>query len=370
LADVYRKSAKSEDRRIVEAPVIVARPAVEVVEFTDPTISNAGIELIEQDAVRLQSMPLLVRRVIVRLEAAAVVFHSVTQRVRSRTSAREGLVAYVAFGPETRGSVNGLPIRPGLLLAAAPGSEARFVTEPDYQSVTVMLRPQDLRAHLVARQREGEFRPPRGVETLEADIERVRGLFDWGMRLADTAARQPALFNQRRDLRMAARVELFETLLETFRGAQDRDASRSDRTQRSYSLIVKAAEDYALSHVGDFLHVTDLCKVAAVSERTLENAFKKIMGITPVAYLIQVRLHRARKALLTATEASTTVSAEALNWGFWHFGEFSRAYRLCFGELPSDTLRRNRSEAQGLSTGEDGAQPAGIVAGRPGFVDT
>ena len=141
----------------------IAHPAVTVVDISDPTIAGADIELIEQDAVRLQSMPLLVRRVIVRLEAAAVVFHSVTQRVRSRTSAREGLVAYVAFGPETRGTVNGLPIRPGLLLAAAPGSEARFVTEPDYQSVTVMLRPQDLRAHLVARQREGEFRPPRGV---------------------------------------------------------------------------------------------------------------------------------------------------------------------------------------------------------------
>jgi AraC-like DNA-binding protein len=328
----------------VEAPSSVPRPAVEVVEFTDPTISNEGIELIEQDAVRLQSMPLRVRRVIVRLEAAAVVFHSVTQRVRSRTSAREGLIAYVAFGPQTRGTVNGLPIRPGLLLAAASGSEARFVTEPDYESIAMMLRPQDLRAHLVARRREGEFRPPRGVETLEADVERVRGLFDWGKRLVDTAARHPAFFNERPESRMAAQVELFETLLETLRGAQDVDATRSDQTRQEYGLIVKTAEDYALSHVGDFLHVTDLCRVAAVSERTLENAFKEVMGMTPVAYLIRVRLHRVRKALLTATEASTTVSAEALNWGFWHFGEFSRAYNLCFGELPSDTLRRKRSE--------------------------
>jgi AraC-like DNA-binding protein len=330
----------------VEAPGVVARPAVEVVEFTDPTLSNDSIELIDQDAVQLQSAPLRVRRVIVRLEAAAVVFHSVTHRVRSRTSAREGLVAYVTFGPETRGTVNGLPIRPGLLLAAAPGSEARFVTEPDYQSVTVMLRPEDLKAHLVTRQREGEFRAPRGVETLEADVERVHGLFGWGKRLVETAARQPALFNERPESRMAARVELFETLLETLRGAQDVDAARSDRTRQAYSLIVKSAEDYALSHVGEFLQVTDLCKVAAVSERTLENAFREIMGITPVAYLIRVRLHRVRKALLSATGASTTVSAEALHWGFWHFGEFSRAYKLCFGELPSDTLRRKRSEAQ------------------------
>ena len=330
----------------METPDIIARPAVEVVEFTDPTISNAGIELIDQDAVQLQSLPLRVRRVIVRLEAAAVVFHSVTQRVRARTSAREGFIAYVTFGPQARGTVNGLQVHPGLLLAAEPGSEASFVTEPEYQSIAVMLRPQDLRAHLAARQREGEFRLPCGVEIREANVERVRELFEWGKRLVDTAARQPTLFNERPGLRMAAQVELFETLLETFRGAHDVDATRSDRTRQAHGLIVKIAEDYALSHVGDHLHVTDLCKVAAASERTLENAFKEVMGITPVAYLIRVRLHRVRKALQTATVASTTVSAEALNWGFWHFGEFSRAYKSCFGELPSDTLRRKQIQAQ------------------------
>jgi transcriptional regulator GlxA family with amidase domain len=76
-----------------------------------------------------------------------------------------------------------------------------------------------------------------------------------------------------------------------------------------------------------------------VSERSLEYAFKEIMGMTPVAYLTRVRLHRVRQALQAATLGSTTVSVEALNGGFWHFGDFSRAYRDCFGELPSETLR-------------------------------
>jgi hypothetical protein len=35
----------------------------------------------------------------------------------------------------------------------------------------------------------------------------------------------------------------------------------------------------------------------------------------------------------------------ALDWGFWHFGDFSRAYKDCFGELPSDTLRRKQPSA-------------------------
>ena len=90
--------------------------------------------------------------------------------------------------------------------------------------------------------------------------------------------------------------------------------------------------------------MTDLCRAAAASERKLEYAFKEVLGLTPVAFLIRLRLHRARQSLLAAAPRSTTVAAEALNWGFWHFGEFSRAYKDCFGELPSETLRRRRVE--------------------------
>jgi transcriptional regulator GlxA family with amidase domain len=162
----------------------------------------------------------------------------------------------------------------------------------------------------------------------------------------DTAARQPALFNEGKNERIAAQVELLETLLATLRVANDFEPTRSDRTRQAHSLIVKIAEDYALSQVDDHLHVTDLCRAAAVSERTLEYAFKDVMGLTPVSYLIRVRLHRVRQALLAATHGSTTVSAEALKCGFWHFGEFARAYKECFGELPSDTLRREPSEPQ------------------------
>jgi hypothetical protein len=50
--------------------------AVTVVEITDPTAANAGIEVIEQDVVQLQLRPLRARRVIVRLCGGTVVFHS------------------------------------------------------------------------------------------------------------------------------------------------------------------------------------------------------------------------------------------------------------------------------------------------------
>ena len=322
----------------------LVRPAVTVHEFSDPTAADAGIESIEQDAVQLQSKPLRVRRIVVRLGAATVIFHSVNLRVRSHTRVLEGQLAYVTFGPQASGTANGVPVGPGTMLAAEPGSQARFVVDAGWESITVLLPPQALRAHLAARRRGRELRRPRGVEALHVNPQGARALFERGKLLVETAAGRPALFNDCERERAAAQVELIETLLATLGGARDFQPSRSDRTRQARSLLVKNAEDYALSHVGEPLYVTDLCQAAAVSERTLEYAFKEVLQLTPVAYLLRLRLHRVRQTLRAATPGSTTVSAEALNWGFWHFGEFSRAYKACFGELPSATLRGPRAQ--------------------------
>jgi AraC family ethanolamine operon transcriptional activator len=321
-------------------------PAVTVVEITDPATAGAGIELVDLDAMQLQSMPLRARRVIVRLESATVMFHSTNLRLRTRTRVLNGLQAYVTFGPQTNAMANGLPLRPDVMLVAAPESEVQFVTNAGYESIAFLLPPEDIQTHLTARQRDLDIRSPQGMETLQMKAGKVRALFGWGKRLVDTAARQPDLFNERRDERVAAHVELLETLLATLRETDSFAADRSDRTRRAQSRIVKIAEDCALSNPGDRLFVTDLCRAAAVSERTLENAFREVMGLTPMAYLVRLRLHRVRQSLLAGTQGTTTVSTEALNWGFWHFGEFARAYKDCFGELPSDTLRRRPDEAQ------------------------
>lgn len=233
-----------------------------------------------------------------------------------------------------------------MLLVVQPETEVQFVVNAGYEGIVLLPPPEDIRAHLAARQREADFRVPQGVETLQASGEKVHALFDWGKRLVDTAVSQPDLFNNHRDERLAAYADLLETLLATLGESNGFEADRADRTRQAHTRIVKAAEDYALSKMGDRLFVSDLCRAAAVSERTLENAFRQVMGLTPMNYLVRLRLHRVRKSLLAGTQGSTTVSTEAMKWGFWHLGDFSRAYKDCFGELPSNTLRRRPDEAQ------------------------
>ena len=322
------------------------QPSVTVVEISDPAIAGQGIELLELDAVQLTSVPFRARRVVVRLESSTVVYHSTNHRIRTRTKAQRGQLAYVIFGPQARSTVNGVLMRPELILAVEPETEVVFVTETGHENITLLLPPADLRAHLRDRRREGDFRFPKGAETLQADAAMVRRLFEWGKRLVDTAARQPALFNDREDQRAAAQVEMVETLLATLGAARDAEPTRTDHARQSQALVVKTAEDWALSHADDRIYVTDLCRAAGVSERALEYAFKEVMGLTPMAYLVRLRLHRARQALLAASHGSTTVSTVALDWGFWHFGDFSHAYKECFGELPSDTLRRKPSATE------------------------
>ena len=153
----------------ISPPPDGSSPAVTVVEISDPAIAGQDIELIDQDAVQLTSTPFRARRVIVRLEGGVVVYHSANQSIRTRTKAQRGLLAYVTFGSRAKGTVNGLPIRSELMLAIAPETEVVFVTDAGHESITLLLPPEDIRAHLRDRGREGDFRLPHGVETLAVE---------------------------------------------------------------------------------------------------------------------------------------------------------------------------------------------------------
>jgi AraC-like DNA-binding protein len=87
--------------------------------------------------------------------------------------------------------------------------------------------------------------------------------------------------------------------------------------------------------------VADLARIANMSVRSLQEGFRRHVGSAPMTYLQSVRLDRAHESLRRADPAQVTVSAVAHRWGFAHLGRFASAYRLRFGEPPSDTLRKN-----------------------------
>lgn len=120
----------------------------------------------------------------------------------------------------------------------------------------------------------------------------------------------------------------------------DSDPRAFGQQSKSWHLLVERAESLALSDLDEPLRISSLCRILAVSERTLRKSFHQIHGITPSRHLRMSRLSHARRALLLADSKMATVTEIATAFGFVELGRFSVEYRKVFGESPSETLRR------------------------------
>lgn len=120
-------------------------------------------------------------------------------------------------------------------------------------------------------------------------------------------------------------------------GDSPRDGGESrHRAQQAFHLMCQHAEDE--------LSISAIAETLGVGLRSLQIAFAEHYGIPPRDMLTRLRLERARAALMAAP-AGARVTAIALEAGFTHLSRFSQSYRLIYGELPVETLRRARGPA-------------------------
>jgi AraC family ethanolamine operon transcriptional activator len=122
----------------------------------------------------------------------------------------------------------------------------------------------------------------------------------------------------------------------------DRHQPVRRKSIRKRDIALLTAKNYiAESDVGT-LTVSELCKVAEVSERTLEYAFRERYGLTPKNYLQLHLLNNVRRQLRMADPKNCQVTEIARQHGFWHMGAFGADYKKLFAELPSETLKYPR----------------------------
>jgi transcriptional regulator GlxA family with amidase domain len=103
--------------------------------------------------------------------------------------------------------------------------------------------------------------------------------------------------------------------------------------------LVARVNGFLRDNISEPITVTELSRIAGVSERTLRAAFHDVVGISPKQYVIGERLRAARQALCAANPETTTVTDIAMEYGFFELGRFAGRYRHAFGETPSRTLR-------------------------------
>lgn len=105
--------------------------------------------------------------------------------------------------------------------------------------------------------------------------------------------------------------------------------------------VVRRLEEFIEANWQDAINIDRVAAVAGVSARSIFRAFDRCRGYSPMAFAKSVRLRRARDVLMSG-DPGVSVTATAFKCNFASAGHFARDYRDAFGELPSETISRNR----------------------------
>ncbi len=113
-----------------------------------------------------------------------------------------------------------------------------------------------------------------------------------------------------------------------------------DKVVQERDMFFMEARAYMHTHLHESINIEEIAKRFKLSERTLRNYFHAELDTSPKQYLIALRLTRIRDELRALTAEKGLVEKTARRFGFHHMGQFSRAYKDFFDELPSETLRQ------------------------------
>jgi AraC family ethanolamine operon transcriptional activator len=174
-----------------------------------------------------------------------------------------------------------------------------------------------------------------GKDVFSSDPVALSSLRAYGLEIANSLKQGSIVFDMRNLQQIENEVcRLILTVVSTSKkeAYKKRQRLRDTGLQRVLTHLEESgAEDTSIQ---------ELCRVACVSERTLEYAFLERFSVTPKAYIRICRLNMVKKELLYADPSHGAICEIARQQGFWHSGQFSADYRRLFGELPSQVLGR------------------------------
>lgn len=155
------------------------------------------------------------------------------------------------------------------------------------------------------------------------------------------------LFDAQSQSVLQADVRLATAATETVVLALLRLAASPDAEARQVVVpaAIRRAERFIAEHLHQPLNVSEIAAAAGISVRGLHAGFQRARGCTPMDHVRACRLEGVRMALDQPLPQSRGVTEVALDWGFTHMGLFASAYRARFGELPSHTFKRARTDA-------------------------
>ncbi|NYE36069.1 AraC-like DNA-binding protein [Nocardioides cavernae] len=137
-----------------------------------------------------------------------------------------------------------------------------------------------------------------------------------------------------------AAVHFEQTLISGLLAMQPNSAREVEQPTRPCPPVVRTVVDLIEGQPEHEWTVVELARRAGVAPRTLQEAFQRELGMSPLERLRRTRMERARRDLVAADATQTSVTDVAVRWGFFHLGRFAQTYRARYQELPSTTLAR------------------------------
>ncbi len=307
--------------------------------ITDPADWDGSLFGTQMELVQLSGSEFRSSQKVTQLDGVQLLRLTVNQpaTVRSRPLS----LRYVAtiFDNSHEGHYAGAPMESGKLLILPPAFDFdACVKDTAFNCSAVFAVPEQVESYyrtLTGR----DIRQVKSVVCVSPDSDALRWLSVWP-ELVEPAKLGELSIEQRSNIQESLRDSALTMIVSALESADPSDAIDSKSKLAKARQLVRIAEDYANSSPNIGVRMVDLCRETEVSERTLQYAFQSCLGISPINYLKRHRLHRVRRTLKAAEPAKTTVSAIACQFGFFHFGEFSQAYKAQFDESPSQTLKQ------------------------------
>lgn len=112
---------------------------------------------------------------------------------------------------------------------------------------------------------------------------------------------------------------------------------------------IHRAIDYIQAHLSQSLNVSQLAEIAGYSLYHFTRMFKQVTSQTPVQYLTQQRITRAKELLV---ESEMSIDEVLAACGFSSYSYFFRIFKKQCGVTPHQYQERHRSYGKSKHSGE------------------
>jgi len=259
---------------------------------------------------------------------------SLARTLHISTGDMAGSIAFLAEGGAAPIIQSGAEFGAGNVISFAPNSSHYQRSFGPIRWAAMSVLPTHLHALIEAMTDGVEYRPASPcVKPATAHLARLRQLVGEVNRMAisgDAILEHPEV---RRSLEQALILAMIACL------SRGTEITHGAGWHRHRQIMLRFRE-WLEANNARAVYMEEVCTALEISAPTLRRCCEEHLGMSPMQYLGLRRLNMARREL-QRRDSQTSVTATAMNFGFWHLGRFADEYRTLFGESPSATLARS-----------------------------